>query len=97
MTESAPVPDAEPTIGQLTSDLTQQSSRLVREELQLARLELQDAARHAGKGAGAFGIAAVLAWFGVGCVIATAIISLNLVLPLWLAALLVTIVLFAVA
>jgi len=63
----------------------------------LAKVELTNSAKHAGLGAGLFSVAGVLAWFGLGALIATAIIALDLVLPLWAAALIVTVVLFVAA
>ena len=77
--------------------LSEQTSRLIRSELQLAKVELKNSAKHAGLGAGLFGGAGVLAWFGLGALIATAIIALDLVFPLWAAALIVTLVLFVAA
>jgi len=70
---------------------------LVRSELQLAQVELKNSAKHAGLGVGLFSVAGVLAWFGLGALIGTAIIAVDLVLPLWAAALIVTLVLFVVA
>jgi uncharacterized membrane protein YqjE len=83
--------------GQLISQLSEQTSTLVRSELALAKVELTNSAKHAGLGAGLFSVAGVLAWFGLGALIATAIIALDLVLPLWAAALIVTLVLFVAA
>jgi uncharacterized membrane protein YqjE len=77
--------------------LSEQTSRFVRSELQLAKVELTNSAKHAGLGVGLFSVAGVLAWFGLGALIATAIIALDLVLPLWAAALIVTSVLFVAA
>jgi uncharacterized membrane protein YqjE len=83
--------------GQLISQLSEQTSTLVRSELQLAKVELTNSAKHAGLGAGLFSVAGVVAWFGLGTLIATAIIALDLMLPLWAAALIVTLVLFLAA
>lgn len=88
---------ADLSTGQLMSQLSEQSSRLVRAELQLAQVELKGSAKHAGLGAGLFSVAGVLAWFGLGALTATAIIVLALVLPLWVAALIPTLVLFVAA
>jgi uncharacterized membrane protein YqjE len=88
---------ADLSTGQLMTRLSEQSSRLVRAELQLAQVELKGSAKHAGLGAGLFSVAGVLAWFGLGALIATAIIALALVLPLWVAALATTLVLFVAA
>lgn len=88
---------AEPSVGQLMTQLSEQTSRLVRDELALAQLELKNTAKHAGVGAGLFSVAGVLALFGLGALVTTAVVALDLVLPLWLAALIVSVVLFAVA
>jgi hypothetical protein len=84
-----------------TADLVklagEQISQLVREELALARAEMTAKAKRAGTGAGLFGAAGVLALYGLAALLATLVIVLDLVLPLWLAALIVTIVLLAAA
>lgn len=85
------------SVGQLMTQLSEQTSRLVRDELQLAQIELKSAAKHAGTGAGLFSAAGVLALAGLAGLITTAIIALALVLPLWLSALIVTVVLFIAA
>ena len=92
-----PSSSADLSTGQLISQLSEQTSTLVRSELALAKVELTNSAKHAGLGAGLFSVAGVLAWFGLGALIATAIIALDLVLPLWAAALIVTLVLFVAA
>jgi len=90
-------PDAEAPIGELMSRLSQEMSSLVRGEMELARLELTEKAKHAGTGVGAFGAAGIVALYGIGVLIATAILALALVLDAWLAALIVGVVLLAVA
>lgn len=87
----------EPSVGELIGQLSEQTSRLVRDELQLAQTELKATAKHAGVGAGLFGGAGVLALYGGGALVTTAIVALDLVLPLWLSALIVAVVLFAAA
>jgi len=87
----------EPSTGQLVSALSEQTSQLVRSELELAKAEMSAKAKHAGVGAGMFGGAGVVALYGLGALIATIILSLSLVLAPWLAALIVTVVLFAIA
>jgi uncharacterized membrane protein YqjE len=92
---------ARPVTDQSTSELVQRASeqitRLVRDEIALAKAELTEKGKHAGIGVGLFGGGGVLALYGVGALIATLIIVFDLFLPLWLAALIVTFVLFAVA
>ena len=91
------MPTKERSVGELVSQLSEQSSQLIREEMQLARLEITDTVKHAGIGAGLFSTAAVVGFFGIGTLLATTIIALDLVLPLWLSAPIVTVALFAVA
>lgn len=90
-----------PVTDQSTSELVQkaseQISRLVKDEVALAKAELAEKAKHAGIGVGLFGAGGVLALYGVGALIATLIIVLHLFLALWLSALIVTVVLFASA
>jgi uncharacterized membrane protein YqjE len=92
---------ARPGTDQSTSELVQkaseQISRLVRDEIALAKAELAEKGKHAGIGVGLFGGGGVLALYGVGALFATLIIVLDLFLPLWLAALIVTVVLFGTA
>ncbi|MCO8276959.1 phage holin family protein [Actinoplanes sp. TRM 88003] len=86
---------------QSTAELVQQASeqisRLVRDEIALAKAELAEKGKHAGIGIGLFGGGGVLAMYGVGALVATLIIVLDLFLPLWLAALIITVALFALA
>ncbi|MEO3791386.1 phage holin family protein [Nonomuraea sp. B10E15] len=81
----------------LVNDLSEQVSRLVKDELRLARIELREKGRHAGFGAGLFGAAGVTALFGAGALVAAVIMLLALVLPGWVAAAIVAVVLFVVA
>jgi uncharacterized membrane protein YqjE len=87
----------DPTLGALVHDMTQQISTLVRDEMRLAQAEMTQKGKKAGLGLGLFGGAGVVALYGVGTLLATVILALALVLPAWLAALIVTVVLFAVA
>jgi uncharacterized membrane protein YqjE len=97
MTTSPPTgtegPD--PTLGALVHDLTQQVPELIRSELRLAQAEMSEKGRRAGLGIGMFSAAGLLAFLGLGSVVATAILALAHALPDWLSALVVAIVLFA--
>ena len=88
-------PTENASTGELITQLTAQTSRLVRDEIRLAQREFQESAKHAGIGAGLFSVAGVLAVFGVATVIAAVVAALALVLPLWAAALIVGAVLLA--
>jgi len=84
-----------------TADLVklaaEQISTLVRDELRLAQAELTEKGRHAGLGAGLFGGGGLLAAYGLGALVATLVLALDLVMAAWLATLIVALLLFAVA
>ena len=83
--------------GELVQRLSAQLSELVRRELDLARTELATKGKRAGAGAGLAGAGGVVALYGVGALIASAIAALALVVPVWLSALIVGVVLLLVA
>lgn len=84
-------------IGELLSSFAHDTSHLVSQEFELARAEVALQAKRAGKGAGLFGAAAVVALAGLGALTACAIVALAMVLDDWLAALIVGAALLAVA
>jgi len=84
-------------VAELVQRLSKQTSTLIRQEMRLAQAELVEKGRHAGKGAGMFGGAGLVALYGVGALIAAAIIGLGTALEPWLAALIVGAILLAVA
>ena len=84
---------ADASTGDLVKLAAEQISRLVRDELQLARVEIGGKAKRFGTGAGLFGAAGVIALYGVATLVATVILLLALVLPAWAAALIVAAVL----
>jgi membrane protein len=85
------------SLGQLTGDLSQQVSRLVRDEIRLAQVEMKDKGKRFGRGAGLIGAGGVIALFGVGCLVAAAVLGLDLVWPAWLSAIVIGAVLLIVA
>lgn len=82
---------------ELVSHAVDQMTRLMRDELQLARAELEQKGRKAGIGAGLFGGAGVLAFFGAGCLVAAAVLGLANAVAGWLAAVIVGVALLAAA
>lgn len=88
---------AEQSIAELVQHASEQMSRLVRDELALARAELADKGRRAGLGAGLLSGGAVVALYGVGALILAAILGLAQAVSGWLAALLVGVALLVVA
>jgi hypothetical protein len=79
----------EASAGELVKHLSEQVSRLIRDELKLAEYEMTSKARRIGRGAGMFGGSGLVALYGIGCLLAAAIIGLASVLPAWAAALIV--------
>jgi hypothetical protein len=96
-TQSRTVWPAEASTAQLVSQMTEQVSTLVRDELALARVEMVDKGKRAGKGAGMLGGAGVLAMYGVGALLVTIGAALATFLPVWLSALIVTVVVLVIA
>ena len=83
--------------GELLKELSTQTTTLVKQELDLAKAELQEKGKQAGIGAGMFGGAGV---FGVGAfaaLTASVIAALSEAMDTWLAALIVAVVYAAVA
>ena len=79
------------------SQLSAQTSRLVRDEMRLAQKELQESVKHAGIGAGLISVAGLLSVLGLATLIAAGVAALALVLPVWAAAVIVAVVLFIAA
>jgi hypothetical protein len=90
-------PVAEQSTAELVRHATEQVSRLVRDEIALVRAELSAKARHAGMGAGLFGGSGLVALYALGVLIAAAVLGLAVVVPAWLAALIVGLALLLVA
>jgi MFS family permease len=94
------VPPAEPrerSIGELFKDLSSETSTLIRQEMALARAELTEKGKEAGKGAGLFGGAGVVGLLAAGALTAAIILLLDKAMVAWLAALIVAVVYGAVA
>ena len=88
---------AQPSTGELVKRLSEQVSVLVRDELKLAQLEMTRKGKQAGIGAGMLGGSGLIALYGVGCLLACAILGLSRVLEPWLAALIVGAALLALS
>jgi uncharacterized membrane protein YqjE len=93
-----PPPDPKnASTGQLIGELTEQITTLVRSEVRLAQAEVTQKAKRLGIGAGLFGGAGLVAVLGLNALVTAVILALANVLPGWLAAIIVGVVLFAVA
>jgi hypothetical protein len=83
--------------GELVAELSHQLRRLARAEAKLALTELRRKGRRAAFGGALLGGAATLGLLGTGVLLACAVLALALVLPVWLAALLVGVATLLVA
>jgi len=84
-------------VGELVQQLSQHTATLVRQELQLAQLEMKEKGKRFGMAGGLFGGAGLVAAYAVGALVASLILLLATFLEAWIAGLIVTVVLFAIA
>ena len=88
---------SERSVGELVQQVSQQTATLVRQEMRLAQVELQEKGKRAGTGAGMFGGAGLVALYGVGAVVAAVIMLVATAIEPWVSALIVGVVLLATA
>ncbi len=84
-------------IGDLLRDLSDQTTTLVRQEIDLAKAELAQKGKRAGAGAGMFGGAGLFGVFAFAALTTMLIVVLDSAMTLWLAALIVAVIYAAVA
>jgi hypothetical protein len=84
-------------IGELLKQLSQETTTLVRQELDLAKAEMAQKSKQAGLGAGMFGGAGAAALLGLGALTAAATAALDHAIALWLAALILALLWLAAA
>jgi uncharacterized membrane protein YqjE len=84
-------------VGDLVKDLSAQTSTLVRKEIELARVELQQKGKVAGKGVGLLAGAAAFGLLALGALTAGLIALLDLAMATWVAALIVMVLWAVVA
>ncbi len=84
-------------VAELVKQLSEQTSRLARQEVELAKAELSVKAKRAGIGGGMFGGSAVVGLYAVGALVAAAIAALATAMATWAAALIVAAALAVVA
>jgi hypothetical protein len=102
MTMTSQLPDdpgdlRERPIGELLKQLSEETTRLVHQELELAKAELTQKGKQAGIGAGLFGAAGAVGLLGAAALTTCFILLLDLAMPAWLAALVVAVVYAGVA
>jgi uncharacterized membrane protein YqjE len=79
-------------VGELVKQLSEQTSTLVRQEIELAKTELSERGKAAGKGAGLLGGAGIVGLLAAGALTAFLILLLAEAMDAWLAALIVAVV-----
>ena len=87
----------EPSAGELVKQLSEQTKTLVKQEMRLAKVELQEKGKKVGIGAGMFGAGGLVAFFGAEALIVAIVLALSTALAPWLSALIVGVVLLAAA
>jgi hypothetical protein len=87
--EPFPPPRPERSISGLLSDLARDSSRLLRQEVDLAKAELAEKVGAVGAGGALLAAGALIALAGFLVLLAAAVLGLSMVLEPWLAALVV--------
>ena len=91
-------PGSEDTpVSELVKQLTDQTKTLVKQEMRLAQVELQEKGKKVGIGAGMFGAGGLVAFFGAATLITAIVLLLGTALAAWLAALIVGVILLGVA
>jgi uncharacterized membrane protein YqjE len=84
-------------VGELLKQLANETTTLVRQELDLAKAEMREKAGKAGPGFGMWGAASGMALLALGSLTAFLILALDGAMPNWLAALIVGLVYAAIA
>ena len=84
-------------LGELVKGLAAETSTLVKQEIELAKAEMTEKGKRAGKGAGMFGAAGVVGLLALGALTACIILDLDEFMPSWLAAIIVALVYAAIA
>ncbi len=84
-------------VAELLKELSNQTTTLVKQELELAKAEMAEKGKQAGLGVGMFGGAGLFGLLALGALTACVIAALGTGMELWLAALIVTVVYAAIA
>ncbi len=95
--ETSRTQSPDPSAAELVKQVSEQTQRLIRQELALARLEVSEKVKHAGIGAGMLAAAGLLAFCALGTLVAMLVLVVATAVDDWLAALIVTVALLALA
>ena len=86
----------ERSIGELFAELSQKTTTLVRQEIELAKVEMSQKASRVGKNVGFLVIGGLVAYTGLLALVAAGIILLGQVIAYWLSAAIIGVVIAAV-
>ena len=84
------------SLGTLFADLSDKTTSLIRQEITLAKQEVTEKLKRALKDVVFFAIGAFIAYIGLLALIAAAALGLSLILPAWVATLIVAVVVLLV-
>src|SRR5918998_5838224 len=96
-TDRGPNQLGDQSVSDLVKQLSEQTATLVRQEMRLAQVELQEKGKKVGIGAGMFGAGGLVAFFGAATLIVALVLALATALAPWLSALIVGVLLLAAA
>jgi len=86
----------ERSLGELFSELAGETSALIRNEMELAKVEVTQKVAHAGRDVALIAAGSALAYAGLLALIAAIMIGLDKFIPLWLSALVVGLVVIGI-
>jgi hypothetical protein len=92
VSERRPIPRDDRSLGELFAELTQETTTLVRQEVELAKTEFSQKAAQVGKDVGFLAGGAAVLYAGFLAILAAIIIALAYAIPWWLSALIVGLV-----
>jgi len=92
MAQQQMVKEEEKSLGDLFSELATETSTLVRQEVALAQTELTQKATRVGKNVGYLAVGGFVAYAAMLAILAGIIMVLGLVIPVWLSAIIVGLV-----
>jgi hypothetical protein len=90
-------PPTDASRGELVKRLSEQTSRLAHQEVELAKAELVLQGKRVETGLGMFGGAGALGFYALGALVAAAVLGLARAISAWLSALIIALVLGAIA
>jgi predicted phage tail protein len=88
---------AHPSVGELARQLSEQTSRLAHQEVELAKAELVVQGKRVETGLGMFGGAGAIGFYALGALVAAAVLGLATAVSAWLSALIIALVLGGIA